>query len=161
MKRQVILIDGSVQSAEKGFPHAYNALGVMAYNGILVPQDYELANRMFEIGAAAGEMDSLFNLGAQYLAGNGVEKDLQKGFNYLKKANRAGQWQAPLQVEFKPYIKGMAGKLLIQSEFLKVSTSLGLQLAISSFRTTKALWQKVCFTQDEGNFCLPSKNLPA
>ena len=87
-----------MQSAAKGFPNAYNALGVMAYNGILVPQDYEFAHGMFEVGAASGEMDSLFNLGAQYLAGNGVEKDLEKGFEYLKKANRAGQWQAPLQV---------------------------------------------------------------
>lgn len=73
----------------------------MAYNAILIPQDYDFAHRMFEIGAASGEMDSLFNLGAQYLAGNGVDKDLQKGFEYLKKANRAGQWQAPLQVKIK------------------------------------------------------------
>ncbi len=121
MKQQVILIDGSVQSAEKGFPNAYNALGVMAYNGILVPQDYQLANRMFEVGAAAGEMDSLFNLGAQYLAGNGVEKDLQNGFNYLKKANRAGQWQAPLQVDCKHCSKEKAGNLLMHSKPLKVT----------------------------------------
>ena len=93
-----------MQSAAKGFPNAYNALGVMAYNGILVPQDYEFAHSMFEVGATSGEMDSLFNLGAQYLAGNGVDKDLQKGFEYIKKANRAGQWQAPLQVKVCPGI---------------------------------------------------------
>lgn len=86
-----------LQSAVKGFANAYNALGVMAHNGVEIPQDYEAARRQFEIAARAGEMDSLFNLGALYLAGHGVERDPQKAFEFLREANRAGHWQAPLQ----------------------------------------------------------------
>ena len=70
----------------------------MAYNGREVPQDYDMARRMFEVGVRGGDVDSLFNLGALYLAGHGVEKDPSKAFKYLKDANRAGHWQAPLQV---------------------------------------------------------------
>ena len=69
----------------------------MAYDGVEVPQNYDAARRFFEVAAAAGEMDSLFNLGAIYLAGHGVERDLKKALKFLSEANRAGHWQAPLQ----------------------------------------------------------------
>lgn len=98
----MILLVYTLQAAVRGSPNAYNALGVMAYNGGEIPQDYDAARHMFEIGAAAGDMDGLFNLGALYLSGHGVDKDQEKAFKYLKEANRAGHWQAPLQASTQP-----------------------------------------------------------
>lgn len=58
------------------------------YNdGIIVPQDYPQANYWLHLGAELGMPASNFILGLNYLEGaDGVEKDSQKAFKYLKKS---------------------------------------------------------------------------
>jgi len=94
----------SLQSASTGYPPAYNAMGVMFYHGQTLPQDNAAALRWFEAGVRAGDIDSHYNLASMLLTGEGegVEKDLEKGLKLMKEANRAGHWQAPLQVSIPP-----------------------------------------------------------
>lgn len=91
-----------MQAAQKGYSPAYNALGVMFYNGETLPRDNAAAVRWFEAGVRAGDIDSHYNLASMLLTGGaGVERDSERGLKLMKEANRAGHWQAPLQVNLK------------------------------------------------------------
>lgn len=60
-------------------------------SGSIVPQDYPQANYWLHLGIEIGVPDCYFFLGLNYLNGNeGVEKDSQKAFKYLKQAAELG-----------------------------------------------------------------------
>ena len=81
---------------------AHNGVGVLDYNGWATENgapNVAAARARFEVGAAAGDPDALFNLGTLYQAGaGGLPLDHAEAYARYQAASDAGHWRAPLAV---------------------------------------------------------------
>jgi uncharacterized protein len=77
-------------AADKGSAKAMNRLGLMAWRGEHMLQDYKAAAELICKGAEKGDADALFNCAGLYAEGRGVDKDLAKAVSYYERAAGAG-----------------------------------------------------------------------
>lgn len=68
-------------AAEKGYPKAINAMGILSYKGQFVPKDIQTAQLYFEKAASMDSMEAYYNLGR--MAENNSES-LDARYYYLK-----------------------------------------------------------------------------
>jgi TPR repeat protein len=75
-----------------GNTKAHLYLGNLYTSSILgyVPKDEKKAFEYFTLGAMQGDPECLHELGIAYMSGRGVEKEVDKGVEYLKKAVKKG-----------------------------------------------------------------------
>lgn len=85
--------------AEAGHPNAQFGLGVMYYEGIVVPRDYEEANYWFLLAAEQGFAPAQYNLGNAYRHGTGVAPDPQRAIYW---------WEQAAKQEFGPALYNLA-----------------------------------------------------
>lgn len=76
--------------AEKGDVTAQFNLGLMYFNGNIVPQDYIQAAHYYELAAEQGFAKAQYNIGAMYEAGNGVLQNDTKAVHYYELAAEQG-----------------------------------------------------------------------
>ena len=67
-------------------------------NGILVDQDYGLAVEWFEKAVVQDEPVALNNYGTMLVNGNGVERDVSRGFEMIKRAAELGNHDAKVSL---------------------------------------------------------------
>jgi FOG: TPR repeat, SEL1 subfamily len=65
---------------------AYGSMGLLKEFGLGTPVNYKESARWYQIGADLGDCDSQLGLAGLLLAGKGVEKDVAKGIDWLKKS---------------------------------------------------------------------------
>ena len=68
-------------------------LGLLYYDGKIVPQNHEEAFKWFAEAAEAGNIAGIFQTGLCYHKGKGVEKDIEKAIEYYKKGMEHGNVQ--------------------------------------------------------------------
>ncbi|MCQ2197338.1 MAG: sel1 repeat family protein, partial [Bacteroidaceae bacterium] len=74
-----------------GSAEAQNNLGVFYLNGNVVKMWPELAVTLFYISAKGGCASALYNLGMCYYRGYGVERNKDKGREFLEQAAEMGE----------------------------------------------------------------------
>ncbi|KAL7720403.1 hypothetical protein QTN25_002440 [Entamoeba marina] len=67
-------------------PKAYNELGNIYYDGIIIEKDIKKAIEYYENAGNQNDVDALNNLGKIYQDGDGVQKDIKKAIEYYEKA---------------------------------------------------------------------------
>lgn len=87
-----------VQSAEAGFPPAYNCLGDCYFHGIGTPKDESKAVEWYVKAASNGDADASFKLGCIYEEGMGVPKDDSLSLKMFMQAAMAGVPEAQFRV---------------------------------------------------------------
>ena len=80
--------------SEEGNPVANYYMGRIYKDGLSVPADSVKAIRYFELADKALNPDAAVELGKMIIAGEGVEKNVDLGMQYLKKAAYAGSKDA-------------------------------------------------------------------
>jgi len=83
-------------AAAADLPAAHNGLGVLAFNGWGMEQNFSVARLAFERGAALGDADAHFNMGLILSSGHGVPVDHAAALRCYEAASDAGHWRAPL-----------------------------------------------------------------
>jgi TPR repeat protein len=76
--------------AEEGSAAAQFNLGLLAYDGRGVPQNYADAARWFRRAAEQGYTKAQLNLGAMYGVGKGVKRNYQQAYMWLSVCAAAG-----------------------------------------------------------------------
>lgn len=93
-------------AASRDDKQAFPVLGMCYLKGLGVEQDPVAAKLLFE--ECENKSTSLTGLGLIYVDGLGVPEDINKGINYLKRAEQLGSEDAPMHISrFK---KGLLGK---------------------------------------------------
>ncbi|KAJ1852278.1 hypothetical protein GGH12_005441 [Coemansia sp. RSA 1822] len=75
-----------IKSAKRGIAASYFTLGVILSTGEGVldkKPDFAGALKMFELGAAAGNVESMYNAGMYHLEGKGTKKNAEMAVEYL------------------------------------------------------------------------------
>ncbi len=85
--------------ARAGDPNAQFGLGVMYYEGIVVPRNYEEANYWFLLAAEQGFAPAQYNLGNAYRHGTGVAPDPQRAIHW---------WERAAEQDFGPALYNLA-----------------------------------------------------
>jgi TPR repeat protein len=76
--------------AEQGHAKAQFRLGCLYVFGQGVPQDYQMALRLFRLAAEQGDIDAQNNLGGMYAEGLGVGRDLVQAYMWFELAAAKG-----------------------------------------------------------------------
>ncbi len=84
-------------SADQGFPPAQYDLGLLYWEGTVVPQDYSQAVVWMQKAAVQEFISAQYNLGIAYKVGNGVEQDFTEALKWFQAA--ADRGFAPAQFE--------------------------------------------------------------
>jgi len=84
-------------SADQGFPPAQYDLGLVYWEGAMVPQDFSQAVVWMQKAAVSGFVWAQYNLGIAYKVGNGVGQDFPEALKWFQEA--ADQGFAPAQFE--------------------------------------------------------------
>ena len=66
-----------------------NIASMSYYDGVGVAQDYKEAAKWLRLAAEQGDADAQLNLGNMYVAGQGVERDLLRGFMWTQLATES------------------------------------------------------------------------
>jgi len=80
--------------AKEGHAKAQFRLGCLYTFGQGVPEDREMALRLFRLAADQGDLDAQNNLGGMYAEGLGVEPDLVRAYMWFDLAARRGHEMA-------------------------------------------------------------------
>lgn len=114
-----MLVEGYYQQADEGNAEAQYELGRQLVPGIAYSafkRDTKKAIKYYEMAAANGVIDAMFNLSNLYKDGNiGLEPDLVISFEWMKKCMEAGDVEARFEV----------GKRLIEGIGTEVNVELG------------------------------------
>lgn len=86
--RQAITL--CLASAIMGDPKAQNSVGTLFWNGEVLVQSYQEANKWNQYAANQGLPEAMVDLADAYFNGKGVETDYRKAFAYCLKAAEAG-----------------------------------------------------------------------
>lgn len=86
--------------AAQGHAQAQFRLGCLYTFGQGVPEDLELAVRLFRLAAEQGDADAQNNLGGMYAEGLGVERDPVEAYMWLGLAAAQGHELAQRNLEF-------------------------------------------------------------
>lgn len=84
--------------AAKGDGHAMNWLGMYSFGSTILPHDDKLALEWLAKGAAAGDVDAMFNLGDTFANGLRTKKDLAKAVGPLREAALGGHLPAAVRL---------------------------------------------------------------
>jgi TPR repeat protein len=87
--------------AAKGDGHAMNWLGVYSFGSTVLPHDDKLALDWLAKGAAAGDVDAMFNIGDTLASGLRTKKDLAKAIGHLREAALGGHQPAAARLSDK------------------------------------------------------------
>lgn len=87
------IVDYWTKAAKLGNDVAKVNLGLLYYDGKIVPQNYEEAFKWFAEAAEVGNIAGVFQTGLCYHNGKGVEKDIEKAIEYYKKGMEHGDVQ--------------------------------------------------------------------
>lgn len=79
-------MDELQKKADAGDAGAMNKLGEKYYTD----KKYDMSLPLFEKAAAKGNAKAMYNIGESYYSGNGTEEDLNKAFQWYKKAESNG-----------------------------------------------------------------------
>ena len=74
-------------------------LGRKFYVGEDGQTDYTRAYEAFEKAAQLGHVDAIYKVGYMLCKGEGIEKNLEKGYNYLKAAEQNGHEKAAVLIK--------------------------------------------------------------
>lgn len=77
-------------AAKEGYGEACYLLGNIYQFGLDIPENYEIAIRMYKRGLEYGYQKGEAELGLMYETGKGVEKDLSKAVSYYRKSAAKG-----------------------------------------------------------------------
>lgn len=86
--------------AAQGHAQAQFRLGCLYTFGQGVPEDLELALRLYRLAAEQGDADAQNNLGGMYAEGLGVELDLVEAYTWFELAAAQGHELARRNLEF-------------------------------------------------------------
>ena len=82
------------QAMDSGFPDGFYKIGMMHYNGVLVPVNFIQASKYFRSGAELDHAGCCYMMGKMYYLGEGVEKNMAYGRRYLEVAIQGGSIEA-------------------------------------------------------------------
>lgn len=74
------------ESADEGFKRAQVEMGIFLSDSLIFEPDYPLAIKYFEMAALSNDGEACFNLGILYMNGTGVNKNIEKSFDYFNKS---------------------------------------------------------------------------
>jgi TPR repeat protein len=98
------------RAADAGEVVAQNALGRVVYLlGVGAPHDRAKVIKYLKLAAAQNDPSSMYDLGQYYGGGSGVEKDLAKGIDLIKRSADMGYGDAEAFYGFAGHIKGQFG----------------------------------------------------
>ena len=97
----------STRRPEKRHPQALHNLGVLYYEGLGVPRDYEEAYNLFRAAAELNYAESQFNLAIMHEKGAGCRKDWRQSEAWLERAAANGSEDA----EFQPKVPRLVRRL--------------------------------------------------
>lgn len=98
-----------MKAAEKGYPKAQTAVGVMYHDGEGIKKDYKQAFKLFMKAAKQGNTEAQYYIGLMYFNSEWVKKNYKKAFKWLSKAAEGGAPGAGGTIGFM-YYKGLGVK---------------------------------------------------
>lgn len=108
-----------------GSATAMNLMGVVYYEGVLVPQDYKKAMYWYKKAADAGEIISMTNLGYCYYYGRDTAVDMKKAYQYYSKAALFGDRGALYKV----------GDMYLNGYFVKKDEAVAFHLYLRCYQS--------------------------
>ena len=116
--------------AEAGDIRAQTYIGMMHFNGLSVPRNFEIAASWYEKAASNGHPHAQFHLGWMYDTGKGVEQDISLAFGWFESAALQGHPRAQNNLGVM-YFKGEGVKKdhLIAQMWYMISASKGMSEA--------------------------------
>ena len=116
--------------AETGDIRAQTYIGMMHFNGLSVPRNFEIAANWYEKAAENGHPHAQFYLGWMYDTGKGVEKDNELAFEWFELAALQGHPRAQNNLGVM-YFKGegVDKNHLIAQMWYMISASKGMMEA--------------------------------
>lgn len=93
------------KAADAGHPEAQAELASMYHDAVCVGQDYAKAFELFGCSSSSGCLSGMMGLGKMLLAGEGCDKDVERGVSLFRAAADAGNVDA-MKLLGKAYVDG-------------------------------------------------------
>lgn len=120
-------VEQLTQCANKDSVEAQYNLGVIYYQGKIVPQDYKKAFEWYSKAAKKGDTKSQYNLGWIYYQGNGVKQDYKKSFEWYLKVAQKGDVKAQHNIGWM-FMEGKGAKKdkVLAYKWINIAASQGV-----------------------------------
>ena len=127
-----------ISLAEAGDIRAQTYIGMMHFNGLAVPRNFESAAHWYEKAAKEGHPHAQFHLGWMYDNGKGLEKNNELAFTWFESAALQGHPRAQNNLGVM-YFKGdgVEKDFLLAQMWYMISASKGMPEAIENMTMLK------------------------
>lgn len=113
------------RSADRGYPMAYNSVGLQYYWGRGVSQDYGEALSWYKKGADLEDLEAQYNIGVLFRDGQGVKQDYSEAAKWFEKAADQGDKRAQYNLG-QIYMEGALKNLPKSIEWFRKAAEQGV-----------------------------------
>jgi len=127
-----------ISLANTGDIRAQTYIGMMHFNGLSVPRNFEIAAKWYGQAAEKGHPHAQFHLGWMYDSGKGLEKNENLAFRWLESASLQGHPRAQNNLGAMYFRgEGVEKDILLAQMWYMISASKGMVEAIENMNGLK------------------------